>query len=203
MYCLVHNYIKSLRINYNYFFYFFIYSFIGWCIETVYVSIYQGRFVFRGFLFGPLCPVYGFGALIILFVLEPLNGNLLMFFSGAVFLTSALEYLTGYFLKTAFNSVIWDYSTDLLNFQGRISLKCSIIWGFLSLFFIKILHPAINRLIRYIPENHKEMFSNLITLCFAVDIILTFLPYLLPDLEVRQIKELFSLITIKKSQDLP
>lgn len=200
---LMLNYARSIKLNYNSIYYFFIYSFIGWCIETVYVSISQSRFVFRGFLYGPLCPIYGFGALIILFALEPVKNNVLLFLFSAVFFTSSLEYFTGFILQAAFNSVIWDYSTELLNLQGRISLKFSLIWGLLSLFFVRILHPGILRLLKYIPDGPKEMFSNIILIGFVIDSSLTLFPLLKLDLEIQHVEELLSQIANNISQGKP
>ena len=91
---------------------FFIYAFLGWCTEVSYAALKTGRFVNRGFLNGPVCPVYGFGVVIVLWVLEPLRGNLLLLFLGSVALTSLLEWLTGFVLERLFHQRWWDYSQE-------------------------------------------------------------------------------------------
>ena len=93
---------------------FFIYAFLGWCTEVSYAALKTGRFVNRGFLNGPVCPVYGFGVVIVLWVLEPLRGNLLLLFLGSVALTSLLEWLTGFVLERLFHQRWWDYSQEPL-----------------------------------------------------------------------------------------
>ena len=89
---------------------FLVYSFLGWVCETVYCSIGQRKFVNRGFLNGPLCPVYGFGAVAVLLFLRPLRENLLLLFFGGMILTSVIEYITGFALEKLFAAKWWDYS---------------------------------------------------------------------------------------------
>lgn len=108
---------------------FFIYAFLGWCTEVSYAALKTGRFVNRGFLNGPVCPVYGFGVVIVLWVLEPLRGNLLLLFLGSVALTSLLEWLTGFVLERLFHQRWWDYSQEPFNLGGYICLRFSIAWG--------------------------------------------------------------------------
>ena len=99
---------------------FFIYAFLGWCTEVSYAALKSGRFVNRGFLNGPVCPVYGFGMVIVLWVLEPLRGNLLLLFLGSVALTSLLEWLTGFALERLFHQRWWDYSQEPFNLAAGI-----------------------------------------------------------------------------------
>lgn len=89
---------------------FFIYSFLGWVCETVYCSVGSRHFVNRGFLNGPLCPVYGFGALIVVFAMQPFSKNIVLTFLAGMILTSALEYITGWLLEMLFHLKLWDYS---------------------------------------------------------------------------------------------
>ena len=109
---------------------FFIYSFLGWCTEVSYAALVTGKFVNRGFLNGPVCPVYGFGVVIVLSILVPLKGNLLVLFIGSVVLTSLLEWLTGFLLEKIFHQRWWDYSDQPFNIGGYICLRFSIAWGF-------------------------------------------------------------------------
>ncbi len=132
--------------------FFVFYAFIGWCLEVSYFAVDTGRFVNRGFLNGPVCPVYGFGVLIVLLALEPVSGNLLLLFLGSVLLTSALELLTGYALEKLFNTRWWDYSHLPFNLGGYICLKNSLLWGMGCVFVVKLVHPLVKRLAALPPR---------------------------------------------------
>ena len=99
---------------------FFIYAFLGWCTEVSYAALVTGTFVNRGFLNGPVCPIYGFGVVIVLTCLTPLAGSLPLLFLGSVVLTSALEWLTGFALEKLFHQRWWDYSDEPFNLSGYI-----------------------------------------------------------------------------------
>ena len=101
---------------------FVLYAFIGWCTKVVYTAVTLGRFVNRGFLNEPVCPIYGFGMLLVIFCLSPLQNNLLLFFVGAILLTSALEWITGFILEKVFRAKWWDYSDSPFNLNGYICL---------------------------------------------------------------------------------
>ena len=88
---------------------FFVYALLGWCTEVSYAALVTGKFVNRGFLNGPVCPIYGFGAAIIFLCLEPLKQNLLLLFLGSVLLTSLLELAAGFVLEKLFHQRWWDY----------------------------------------------------------------------------------------------
>lgn len=131
--------------------FFFCYSVLGWMCETVYCSVGAKKFVNRGFLNGPICPVYGFGALLVISVLRPLHGNpLLIFVVGAV-VTSALEYVTGWLLETIFHMKLWDYSKRKLNLHGRVCLRNSVMFGLLCVVLDLWIHPFFARYIEALP----------------------------------------------------
>ena len=155
------------------FYYFTIYSFMGWCLETVYSTICKKEFVNRGFLYGPFCPIYGFGILSIIILLKPIETNYVFLFFGSVFLTSIIEYITGYILETTFNSTWWDYSDEPYNLHGRICLSFSIIWGFVSIFIVKVIHPYIVFIIKLIPPNPGIILFYITLLYFFLDFIIT------------------------------
>ena len=104
----------------NLFLYFYIYSFLGWCCEVVYAYKNQIKFVNRGFLIGPICPIYGFCALSITKMLNSIESNILFLFIFASIVVSLIEYYTGYLLEKTFNKKYWDYSEDPFNIHGRI-----------------------------------------------------------------------------------
>lgn len=131
----------------RYFLSFLIYSFLGWCCESVYCSVGRGKLINRGFLNGPLCPVYGFGALLVVFLLKGAEQNVLsLFFSGMV-VTSALEYFTSCLLEKLFHMKWWDYSGYRFQLNGRVCLQNSLMFGGLSVFVILVLRPGVDRLL--------------------------------------------------------
>ena len=100
---------------------FFIYSFIGWLWETVYCSLKAKKFVYRGFLVGPYCPIYGFGVLSVLYFVEPFENNLLVLYVGSAVLVTILEYVTSYGLEKLFHASWWDYHDVPFNLNGRVA----------------------------------------------------------------------------------
>ena len=155
------------------FYYFIIYSFIGWCLETVYATINKKEFVNRGFLHGPFCPIYGFGTLSIIILLKPIENNYIYLFLGSVFLTSLIEYVTGYVLEAVFNSTWWDYSNEPFNFHGRICLSFSIIWGLISIFILNVIHPHIVSAVNFIPYKTGIILFYITFLYLFIDFIIT------------------------------
>ena len=130
---------------------FIIYAFIGWCTEVSYAALDTGKFVNRGFLNGPYCPIYGCGVVIVVTILTPLKDNLLILFVGSFFLTSVLEFITGFILERVFHNKWWDYSDKPFNIKGYVCLKFSIYWGLACTFIMDILHPMIYKGITLLP----------------------------------------------------
>ncbi len=129
------------------FLYFIVYSVLGWCMETVYCSILERRFVPRGFLFGPMCPIYGVGVLMMVCWFQPLMGNPVVFYLTATVCMSAWEYLVGWFLETTTHIKYWDYSMYRFNLKGRICLWVCLMWGVLSFLVLYFIHPRIAALV--------------------------------------------------------
>lgn len=126
--------------------YFVLYSVLGFLLEAAYRSLAVRRPVWPGFLYGPWCPIYGFGLLLVALVLEPLKGSLPLYFLGAVALTTLLEYVTGVLFDRLLGTRLWDYSDKPFNFQGLVALEFSLYWGVLALLFGYGLHPLTVRL---------------------------------------------------------
>ena len=158
---------------YNIFWLLFVYAFLGWCTEVCYAALATGRFVNRGFLNGPVCPIYGFGAVLVLWVLEPLRDNLLLLFLGSVVLTSLLEWLTGFLLEKLFHQRWWDYSEQPFNIGGYICLRFSLAWGLACLFVVKLVHPAVRFLIGVIPRPLGWVLLAVFGAVLAVDLAAT------------------------------
>ena len=152
---------------------FFAYAFLGWCTEVSYAALHTGRFVNRGFLNGPVCPIYGVGVVIVLWALEPLSDNILLLFLGSVALTSLLEWLTGVLLERIFHQRWWDYSREPFNIGGYICLRFSLAWGLACLFVLKILHPSILWGIHAIPRPLGWLLLAAFAAAMAVDLAAT------------------------------
>ena len=158
---------------YQFLWIFFVYAFLGWCTEVSYAALLTGKFVNRGFLNGPVCPIYGCGVVVVLAGLEPLKGNFVLLFLGSVVLTSALEWATGFVLEKLFRQRWWDYSDKPFNLGGYICLEFSIMWGFACLFVVDILHPSIEFFIRLIPHTLGWVLLGLFSAAMAVDLAAT------------------------------
>lgn len=156
----------------DWFLWFIIYSFVGWAYESLLFTIQERRLVNRGFLNGPLCPVYGFGALLILLILDHRTDNIVILFFAAVALTTTLEYITAVILENVFHAKWWDYSMFPLNFKGRISPISSAVFGVLSVLGIKYIHPFVKSLTDQISYNAK------------MTLLLIFMVYLLIDFSI-------------------
>lgn len=141
--------------------FFYIYCFIGWCIESTIVSLDEKRLVNRGFLRGPYLPLYGFGAIVILFVTLPFKENPSLVFLSGMTGTTILEYLTAVAMEGIFKTRYWDYSNYKFNFQGRISLLSSFFWGFLSLLLVYVIRNPIESLVFPLTSNHPYLSVSL------------------------------------------
>ncbi|MGL5150458.1 MAG: putative ABC transporter permease [Clostridium sp.] len=156
-------------------FFFFIYSFLGWCVEVAYAYYNRKYFVNRGFLYGPFCPIYGCGVLSLVLLLNGYRDNLILLFIWATVLTSALEYITAVVLENVFKSKWWDYTEDPFNLQGRICLHFSLIWGAAGAVVVKIIHPIVDKLVSSIPSDIGVIFFYCVIIYFITDFIFTLL----------------------------
>lgn len=136
---------------YEYIWYLLIYACLGWCAEVAFAAVKTGKFVNRGFLNGPVCPIYGFGVCLVVFCLGPVQGNLVLLFLGAVVLTSAIEYATGYVLEKVYHEHWWDYSKRPLNIKGYICLQFSLVWGAACVAVLRLIHPMIRYAVNWMP----------------------------------------------------
>ena len=149
------------------------YSFGGWVIESFVCSLYAKKPVNRGFLRGPVCPVYGFGALVtIAFLYQRTNNVFLLFFAGAV-LDCTVEYVTAVLLEKLFHAKWWDYSDHRFHFQGRICLSCGLAFGVLSVLLVKYIHPAVLRWTDHTPDQVRILLALIVFLMLAADLYTT------------------------------
>ncbi|WP_167956724.1 putative ABC transporter permease [Anaerosporobacter faecicola] len=166
--------VKIFGFEFYYIFYTFIlYSVFGWIYETCLVSVKQKEFVNRGFLNGPIIPIYGAGAVLICIILDPVSKNLLLVFLGGMLLATILEFLTSYVMEKLFHAKWWDYSQYKFNIQGRICPIVSVFWGILSVLMTVFLKPISNALIHKIPKKPGEILAFVIFALVVIDLVLT------------------------------
>ncbi|OCN04214.1 hypothetical protein A4S06_03330 [Erysipelotrichaceae bacterium MTC7] len=153
---------------------FFMYAFLGWVCETIYVSVGKRHLVKRGFLYGCICPIYGFGALAVLYILDPFVAYPPLIFLLGVVVTSILEYVTSYGMEKIFHLRWWDYSSYKFNLNGRICLKNSFLFGIMGLALVYVIHPEILALIQALPEVTKYVLTGLLLGIFITDLTFSF-----------------------------
>ena len=156
---------------YEWLIFFYIYSFFGWIFESVYVSLRKKRWVNRGFLLGPFLPIYGGGAVMMLFVSEPFKSNLILtYFAGAVGAT-LLELVTGMVMESIFKVRYWDYSDRKYNYKGYICLESAVLWGFFTIAMNQAVHPALLRLLAAVPALPLHVVFGIVSVFLVFDII--------------------------------
>ena len=148
---------------------FFFYCFCGWVWESCYVSAKQRHWVNRGFLHGPLLPIYGSGAIIILFATLPVADNFWLVYFLGMLAATALEYVVGAVMEQLFKVRYWDYTKQPFNLHGYICLTSSIAWGFFSDLLIYIIHPPIDKLLHKLPALLVNPLAAVIAVLFIMD----------------------------------
>lgn len=148
---------------------FLTYSMMGWLVESIYMSFCNHKITNRGFAKGPFCPIYGFGALTVFFILRPYSDNsILLFFLGS-FLATTLEFLTALVMKRIFGEIWWDYHEKPFNYRGIICLESSIAWGFYTLFLFMFLQNIVAAFVAMIPVRAGCAIGNLILIGYIMD----------------------------------
>lgn len=150
---------------------FFVYSFLGWLWETAYVSVRKRKFVNRGFINGPLCTIYGMGAVSIYLALKPFGDNLAVLYIGGVIVATILEYITGWLMERIFHTRWWDYSHRKHNLQGYISLGTSLGWGVFTVLLFKVFQPAVSWFTDLYPQKIGEIVLIVISVLYVLDFI--------------------------------
>jgi uncharacterized membrane protein len=173
----------------------FIYSFLGWCAEVVFAACRRGVFVNRGFLNGPVCPIYGFGVALVLWLLEPVENNFWLLFLGSMVLTTALEFFIGFIMECFFHDKWWDYSKNPFNIKGYVCLEFSLIWGFACVLVVDVLHPMIQKLIDAIPVNLGWWLIWIFAALMAADAIITLVELLKLPKRFKAVEELERMMT--------
>ena len=177
--------------------YFITYSFFGWILESVFKSVLQKKLVNSGFLYGPFCPIYGFGAIIMLLFLEPFKQNIILLFCIAFLVLSVWEYIVGWILEKKFNTKYWDYTDNFLNIKGRVCLQNSTFWGILGVIFTVWIHPLTAKYIIMLDKQALIYFNIVISLTIGIDTIITIVRMKTFDSTLDAIKDLGETIKLK------
>ncbi len=184
---------------YQLFWYFSLYALLGWCMEVCFDTVRTGKFVNRGFLNGPVCPIYGFGMVIVILVLTPMSDNLLLLYIGTVVLTSALELATGWVLKKIFHTSWWDYTDVPFNLGGYICLKFSLLWGVGGVFVMDIIQPLIAKLVDGMPRLAGDIMLCVVLVLFVSDAVVTIVAMAKLNAELGALDKVASVL--RKSSD--
>jgi Predicted membrane protein len=156
---------------YNIIHYFFIYSILGWLIESIYMSFCEKKIVNRGFIKGPICPIYGIGALTVFFVLRRFSGNyVLLFFVGSI-LATTIEFVTAKVMIAIFGEVWWDYNEKPFNYKGILCLESSVAWGFYTVGLFLFLQKFVEFLVNSYSIKVGKTLGIIVITYFIIDFI--------------------------------
>ncbi len=157
----------------TYFFIFIIYSLCGWIIEEIFCSIIEKKIVNRGFLLGPICPIYGIGGIGMTLALTRFAESPFVVFCMAIILAAVLEYITSYIMEKLFNARWWDYSNEKLNLNGRICIETLIPFGVFGLIVIYVFNPFIFKNLGKTPDLIKHIVTAILFTLTVIDIIVS------------------------------
>ena len=184
----------------NYLLYLYIYSFVGWIYESIFVSVRTKKWVNRGFMHGPFLPIYGAGAIIILSIDTISNGVIWQTFVLSILFCTVMELITGLSMEKLFKVRYWDYRKLPGNIKGYVAPAVSFFWGVLAITLNEFLHPFVCKLLSYIPFDILEIATYTLTIYVAVDFTLSFVESM--DLR-RTLEEIASKNTeLQKVRDL-
>lgn len=170
--------------------YFIIYSIAGWVLESVYRSFCERKLINTGFLYGPFCPIYGAGAIIMFLFLEKFQGRFLTLFLISFVVLSIWEYIVGVFLEKVFKTRYWDYSNQKINIKGRVCLFNSICWGVLGVLFIMYIHPYVEKNIELLHPFILRIVIYIIAVIVLIDAIVSIIKTKNIKLALQKVEEL-------------
>lgn len=152
---------------------FLIYGFLGWCMEVILATLKTGKFVNRGFLNGPICPIYGVSVIAVLVLLTPVKWSLPLFLIGSILLTTSLEFITGFILEKRFDKKWWDYTNDRFNLWGYVSLKMSLLWGVACVFGVYVFQPIVDKVLHLMPRDVGSIIAGFLMTVLIIDLAVT------------------------------
>lgn len=170
--------------------YFFVYGFLGWCTEVAFAACKERKFVNRGFLNGPICPIYGIGVGIVVQFLTPYKENLVLLYIASVVMVTALEWVTGFILEKIFHNKWWDYSKMPLNLNGYVCLLFSLIWGVACVLIVDFIHPLIHKGLSWIPFPVGMTLIVVLSIVMFVDLYVTASTILKMNKHLEKMKEI-------------
>ena len=153
---------------------YYIYSVAGWIMETVSVSIQKRKFVDRGFLIGPYCPIYGTGVVAITVLLKKYSDDVVATFFMSIIICGILEYMTSYFMEKIFKARWWDYTNRKFNINGRVCLQNLVIFGILGTFIVFVANPFLLKYINMIPITTLHIILGIFSFIFLLDTIVSY-----------------------------
>lgn len=171
---------------------FLTYSILGWVVESIYMSICNRKWTNRGFSRGPICPIYGVGALTVYFVLSPYSHNrVLLFFLGAI-LATAIEWFTARIMERMFGEIWWDYTDKPFNYKGILCLESTLAWGLYTVILFGVLHGFVERIVNAIPFHIGRVAGAVMIVLYVIDFLTTVyqekkdeLPFRLTEIKAR------------------
>lgn len=155
---------------------FFIYGFAGWCVEVIFHAANKGIFINRGFLIGPICPIYGYGLVAVILALTPIKDNVFLVYIGSVIICSVFELIVGWASEKFMHTRLWDYTDNAFNIGGYVCLKFSLLWGVGCICILYIFHPMAMKLvylIEAIPRTHGNIMLCIVSAAFLCDLGIT------------------------------
>lgn len=156
-----------------YFLLFLIYSFLGWCMEVCVSLVERKKFVNRGFLLGPYCPIYGSGAILITLLLSVFKEKPILLFFMAILVCGILEYLTSFFMEKIFHFRWWDYSKKKFNINGRVCLDTIIPFGLLGMIIMYVSNPFLLDKLNMLPVNVLTIIFYIMLVVYIIDNIIS------------------------------
>lgn len=157
-----------------YFLLFIIYSILGWLMEVISIGLEKKKFINRGFLIGPYCPIYGFSSIIMILLFSQYRDDPLVLFILATVVCTFFEYITSFFMEKLFKARWWDYSHQSFNINGRVCLKNSAIFGILGCLLITVINPFVSGILLSISNNLLIYVGSVLLIAFLVDNIVSF-----------------------------
>ena len=176
--------------------YFVIYSFVGWIVEVIYQALKKGKIINRGFLNGPVCPIYGFGMVAVLLFFDYIDiGDLqeasgIFLFGIGVLFSTAIELFGGWALDKLFHTKWWDYSKEKYNLHGYICLKFSIIWGIGVVFIMHVIHPLVQKFsVNLIPSRIGWWLLAILYIIYFIDLVVTVTEIIGLNKQIKQLED--------------
>lgn len=163
---------------------------MGWCTEVAFAACKERKFVNRGFLNGPICPIYGIGVGIVVQFLTPYKENLVLLYIASVVMVTALEWVTGFILEKIFHNKWWDYSKMPLNLNGYVCLLFSLIWGVACVLIVDFIHPLIHKVLSWIPFPVGMTLIVVLSIVMFVDLYVTASTILKMNKHLEKMKEI-------------